>query len=61
MLYDPEHPAESAWSKALEQTGGNLFVLLGITVVVSAWLGLFIFRYIRWQAGRDAMSKVKST
>jgi hypothetical protein len=53
VLYDAANPATSGWRNALGQESGDYFVLFIITLLVSAWLGLFIYRCVRWR-GRGA-------
>jgi Protein of unknown function (DUF3592) len=56
VLYDPANPSESAWRNALEQTWGDFFVLLRIALLASVWLGLSIYRYVRWRSSDNGLS-----
>jgi hypothetical protein len=49
VLHDPANPAHSGWRDALTQTSLEYFVVVGISLLVSAWLGLFIYRYLLWR------------
>jgi hypothetical protein len=49
VLYDPTDPNRSGWDMSLKQAIGNFYVALGLTPLVWLWLGLFIYRYVRWR------------
>jgi hypothetical protein len=50
VLYDLVDPIRNGWDKSLKQAIGEFYVALVMTPVAWLWLGLFVYRYVRWRS-----------
>lgn len=52
VVYDQARPQNNAWRTALQMTISDVHAGIFASLLLLPWLGLMLYRYARWAAGR---------